>query len=58
MREFALKWFTTVQRLLDEGSLQTHPLRLMDGGLPGVLDGMELLRRKMISGEKLVFRIS
>lgn len=58
MREFALKWFTTVQRLLDDGCLKTHPLRLMDGGLLSILDGMELLRKKKISGEKLVFRIS
>lgn len=58
MREFALKWFTTAQRLLDHGLLRTHPLRLMNGSLPGILDGMELLRKKLISGQKLVFRIS
>jgi NADPH:quinone reductase-like Zn-dependent oxidoreductase len=57
MREFALKWFTTVQRLLDNGSLKNHPLRLMHGGLSSIPGGMELLRQKVISGEKLVYHI-
>jgi NADPH:quinone reductase-like Zn-dependent oxidoreductase len=57
MREFAVKWFKTAQQLLDEGKLKMHPLRVMPGGFRGVLDGMELLRKKQISGEKLVYRV-
>jgi hypothetical protein len=57
VREFAVKWFKTAQQLLDEGKLQLHPLRLMPGGFQGVLDGMDLLRNKQISGEKLVYRV-
>jgi NADPH:quinone reductase-like Zn-dependent oxidoreductase len=57
VREFAVKWFKTAQRLLDEGKLKMHPVRLMPGGFQGVLDGMDLLRNKQISGEKLVYRL-
>ena len=57
VKAFAVKLFKTAQRLLDDGLLRVHPLRHMSGGLEGVLDGMDLLKRKMISGEKLVYRL-
>jgi hypothetical protein len=46
------------QRLLDEGSVKPHPVKVhMKPGLQYVLDGIELLERKKVSGEKLVFRV-
>jgi hypothetical protein len=57
LRYFAKTWFTTVQQLLDAGKLKSHPIRLMDGGLPAVLDGLKLLRDKQVSGQKLIYRI-
>jgi NADPH:quinone reductase-like Zn-dependent oxidoreductase len=57
VRKFAEKWFKTAQQLLDEGKLKLHPLRLMPGGFQGVLDGMDMLRKKQVSGEKLVYRV-
>ena len=57
VRQFAVKWYRTAQQLLDEGKLKTHPLQTMAGGLPGVLDGMKLLKSKEISGKKLVYRL-
>ncbi|KAL2833069.1 hypothetical protein BJY01DRAFT_239629 [Aspergillus pseudoustus] len=57
MREFAHQWFTIAQQLLDEGRLKLHPLHVMDGGFQELLDGMDLLRKKMISGKKLVYRL-
>jgi hypothetical protein len=56
-KAFALKWFGTAQRLLDEGRLKTHPIQCEPGSLQGVLVGMELLRKKQISGKKLVYRL-
>ena len=58
MKMFAVKLFKTAQRLLDEGKIKTHPLRRMPGGLTGVLEGMELLRKKQISGQKLVYPLN
>lgn len=56
-RTFAVGWFKTAQALLDGERLRTHPLRIMEGGLESVLDGLELLRKKQVSGEKLIYRI-
>lgn len=57
MKAFGVKLFKTAQDLLDQGKIRTHPLQRMPGGLAGVLEGMELLRRKEISGKKLVYRL-
>ncbi|TVY15018.1 Trans-enoyl reductase ccsC [Lachnellula arida] len=56
-RVFAKEWFETMQRLLDEGTARSHPVRVMEGGFQGILEGLEILRRKEISGEKLVYHI-
>ncbi|TDZ25583.1 Trans-enoyl reductase fsa3 [Colletotrichum orbiculare MAFF 240422] len=55
--EFAGKWFATAQRLLDEGKLRPHPVRVLDGGLGGVKDGLKTLESKAVSGQKLVVRL-
>ncbi|KAE8154020.1 zinc-binding dehydrogenase family oxidoreductase [Aspergillus avenaceus] len=53
-REFGIEWFATAQQLLDEGKIKVHPLRLIDGGLSGVSEGLELLSKKQVSGQKLI----
>jgi NADPH:quinone reductase-like Zn-dependent oxidoreductase len=58
MREFTREWFKTVQRLLDEGKLRTHPVKVLADGFEAVLEGLDLLREKKVSGQKLVCRIS
>jgi NADPH:quinone reductase-like Zn-dependent oxidoreductase len=57
-REFAIEWFKTAQQLLDEGKLRAHPIRLMDGGLENVAEGLELLKKKQVSGQKLIYRVA
>lgn len=57
MREFAKLWYTTAQQLLDQGKLRSHPLRVMDGGLLAALDGLELLKNKQVSGQKLICHV-
>jgi NADPH:quinone reductase-like Zn-dependent oxidoreductase len=54
LRGFGVDFFITAQKLLDEGQLKPHPIRLVSGGLYGVQEGLELLRKKQISGQKLV----
>lgn len=56
-REFAVGWFRTAQALLDDRKLRTHPLRIMEGGMESISDGLELLRKKQVSGEKLIYRL-
>ncbi|CZT02537.1 related to toxD gene [Rhynchosporium agropyri] len=57
LRVFGKKWFQTAQKLLDEGKIKPHPVRVSDSGFAGVFDGLELLRNKMISGEKLIYNL-
>ncbi|KAI1733398.1 hypothetical protein F4680DRAFT_455005 [Xylaria scruposa] len=41
-------------QLLNEDKLRSHPVRLEDGGLSGLLNGVEILRKGGVSGQKLV----
>ncbi len=58
MRQFGVDYFIMVQKLLDEGKIKPHPVRLLEGGLEGVKGGLELLRNKMVSGQKLVCNLA
>ncbi|KAB8233737.1 zinc-binding alcohol dehydrogenase family protein [Aspergillus alliaceus] len=55
IRALAKPAYSAVQKLLDEGRLRSHPIRVKDGGLAAVLDGVEMLRKGEISGQKLVY---
>ena len=54
--EFAVKFWTLAQTLLESGSLKAQPLKVGEG-LEGVLDGLDLLMNGKVSGQKLVYRI-
>lgn len=57
-REFAITWFATAQRLLDEGKLRPHPIKVMDGGLQNIAQGLEMLKKKQVSGQKLIYSLA
>jgi NADPH:quinone reductase-like Zn-dependent oxidoreductase len=50
----ATQYFRVFQGLLDEGMLKTHPIQKLEGGLSGVLQGLQLLKSGSVSGRKLV----
>ncbi|RAL08964.1 zinc-binding alcohol dehydrogenase family protein [Aspergillus homomorphus CBS 101889] len=54
-RKFGTRLTAEVQVLLDEGKVDVHPVRVMDGGWEGVLKGVDLVRRQTVSGQKLVY---
>ncbi|MCJ1406593.1 hypothetical protein MMC19_000659 [Ptychographa xylographoides] len=56
-RIFGRKWFATVQKLLDQGKLRSHPIKIGSGAFEGVLEGVDQMRKRTISGEKLVYRV-
>ncbi|EHK97306.1 putative protein TOXD [Glarea lozoyensis 74030] len=58
VRDFSIKWFETARKLLQDGKIKAHPLRSMSGSFQGVIDGMDSLRKKEISGVKLVYRVA
>ncbi|KAI9147224.1 Trans-enoyl reductase FSL5 [Paramyrothecium foliicola] len=58
LRLFGRKWFAVAQRMLSKGEIRPHPIKILETvGLRGVLDGLDLLKKKTLSGEKVVCRI-
>lgn len=53
----AVRHFRMFQRLLDEGKLKAHPVQIVEGGLAGILDGLQLLSKGLVSGKKLIILI-
>ncbi|KAI1076752.1 GroES-like protein [Whalleya microplaca] len=59
LRVFGRDWFACVQRMLDRGEIRTHPIRVGEQvGFEGILHGLDLLKQKAVSGEKLVYRVA
>ncbi|KAI1352955.1 putative zinc-binding dehydrogenase family oxidoreductase [Xylaria sp. FL0043] len=54
MRAFGVQWYKSVQNMLDQGKLRPHPLRVLGKDFEAVLEGVDMLKRKAVSGEKLV----
>ncbi|KAI8623595.1 GroES-like protein [Xylariaceae sp. FL1651] len=50
----AVRHFHVLQELLDKGTLKTHPVQKLGGGLPDVLEGLRLLKSGSVSGKKIV----
>jgi NADPH:quinone reductase-like Zn-dependent oxidoreductase len=57
-RELAARWFASLQKQVDAGRIRSHPPRELDGGLQGVMGGLDELRRGAVSGQKLVCRVN
>ena len=55
--ELAKKFYSLTEKLLEQGKLKTHVAEVRDGGLRGILQGMEDLKKGKVSGVKLVYRI-
>lgn len=54
IRAYGEKLWAVAQKLVNEGKLRHHPVRILEGGLEEVLAGMELVRSGKLSGEKCV----
>ncbi|TLD22707.1 hypothetical protein PspLS_07023 [Pyricularia sp. CBS 133598] len=57
LEEFGMHLWDVARKLLVEGKLKSHPLRVLDGGFEAIMAGMELIREKKLSGEKIVVRM-
>lgn len=58
MPDFSARLFRICQKLIDEGKLRHHPLRVIRGGIEDILKGLELVESGKVSGEKVVVRLS
>ncbi|GMG05585.1 unnamed protein product [Aspergillus oryzae] len=56
--EFAKMFTQLTETLLAENKLRPHPIRVCEGGLQGVLDGVGLVQQGNVSGVKLVYRVA
>ncbi|KAL0263387.1 hypothetical protein SLS55_002367 [Diplodia seriata] len=54
---FAARFWKLTEELLAQGKLKVHPPQVREGGLEGVLDGLEDLRQDKVSGVKLVYLV-
>ncbi|KAI9708165.1 MAG: putative secondary metabolism biosynthetic enzyme [Bogoriella megaspora] len=56
-RSFGIEWYKEIQQLLDAGKLKTHPVKTLPGGYQGIMKGLQLLKTKQVSGEKLIVKL-
>lgn len=56
--EICARWRGEVQSLMDADLIKSHPVREVPGGWQGIIDGLEMLRRGEVRGQKLVVRIA
>lgn len=52
--ELAVRCMAMMQRLLDAGVLRSHPIEILQGGLQGAREGLDVLGKGGVSGKKLV----
>jgi len=58
MRQFGVKLWRVAQTLVEQGKLHHHPLRILNGGFETVLEGLDLVSKGRVSGEKIVVRMN
>jgi hypothetical protein len=56
--EYAVMFWALARDLLVQGKFKVHPPSVRNGGLEGILEGLDEMRQDKVSGEKLVYRIS
>ncbi|WDK15630.1 alcohol dehydrogenase GroES-like domain-containing protein [Colletotrichum graminicola] len=57
LHAFGVELWEIAQKLVHEGKLHHHPVRILDGGFDGIQEGLKLLSKKCVSGEKIVVRM-
>jgi len=57
-RGFAAILFPIAEQLLAQGLLKPHPIEIRSGGLKGITDGIEDLRKGRVRAKKLVYPVA
>lgn len=55
LRVWGCELFRRMEKLINEGKIKPHPPSVNNGGLERVIEGVERMKRKEVSGEKLVY---
>lgn len=59
LHEWSKKFYQSLQTLIDEGRLKPLPIKVLEpSGFDTVLVGLELLKAKQVSGQKLIVRVA
>lgn len=56
-RAFGEELWRVAARLVEDGKIVHHPLRVIPGGFEAIKQGMELVRTGQLSGEKVVVKL-
>lgn len=57
-KDFASAFCKQLTKWLQEGKYAAHPYKIIDGGLNGVLKGLQLLKDNKVSASKCIFKIA
>ena len=57
LRQWGIEFYQDIQRLIDKKKLRNHPVHLLEGRFEGILQGLNLLKQREVSGQKLVVRL-
>lgn len=57
LRQWGVKFYKDVQRLVDGKRLRVHPIRVLEGRFEAILQGLAMLKRREVSGLKLIVRL-
>lgn len=57
LKEFGVELFKVAQKLINDGKLLHHPLKVLSDGFETILEGLEMVRLGRISGEKVIVRL-
>ena len=55
--EIGMQWADEMQSLMKSGRIKPHPLHELQNGLEAIIEGLEMLRKGEVRGQKLVVRI-
>ncbi|KAF4541987.1 alcohol dehydrogenase [Lasiodiplodia theobromae] len=58
LRAWANTFFEQVQKALNERRIRGHPAKVSPDGFAGVLEGVGIIRRGEVSGQKLVYSVA
>lgn len=56
--DVTVQWTKEVQSVFDAGKLKPHPIREVPGQWQGIIDGLGMIQRGEVRGEKLVVRVA
>lgn len=57
LMKIGMQWAGEIQSLMESNSIKPHPLRELQNGWESIIEGLEMLRKGEIQGQKLVIKI-